>query len=844
MTDILVYTEEQGNVIAGSVQPDRIVVAVLGAVGAGGSGGGAVSSVNGQIGHVVLDAADVGADPAGTGASAAAAAVAAHEVALDPHSQYTTAVEAAAAAPVQSVNGETGAVVLSAADVGADVAGAAAAAAAAHVADTTPHDVITQVDKFGFDTAAGQTAGVGEMVWNAADGTVDLGLPGGVTLQVGQEQLIRVLNKTGSTIQNMHVVYITGAQGNRVTAAQAQANSVNADKTLAVATQDIANNAEGFATIMGMVRHVNTSAWAEGTELWLSVATPGAITNVRPSAPNHQVRVGYVVRSHATEGVIYVTVNIGADLGHLHDVVITAPADNDILIYDSATQTWQNGPQTGGSGAVDSVNGQTGVVVLDTDDVAEGASNLYFTNARASAAAPVQSVNGQTGAVDLSGSYAPLSHVGSGGTAHANVVAGGAAGFMTGADKTKLDGIASGATANADTDSLAEGATNKYFTEPRVRNTVLTGLSLLAGGAITAADSVLSALGRLQKQISDAITAIGGKQDTLVSGTSLKTVNGNSLLGAGDISITAGAPLAQVVEYTGTAKTLALADNNTIVDCTSTSAVTITIPPQSSVTWTADAEIHVRMSGTGTVRIAVGSGVTIPPMAAPIALSGQGAIVTLKRRSADVWAVVGSISTVGLVTSSLDSVTVSGDYKADAAAIGSPVSSLLGHNAIYQGDASFGTMFAIGYDSARAFLRRLQSGAWSSWSEIWTSRGNNLIAADTGSIGFGTGSGSTVTQATSKSTGVTLNKPSGQITMNGAALAANTAVSFTLTNSAIAANDVPKVVIKSGATAGAYVLTVDAVAAGSCRISVRNMTAGSLSEALVLQFGIEKGAIA
>ena len=592
MTDILVYTEEQDNVIAGSVEPREIVVAVVGEVSGGGGGGGAVDSVNGQIGDVVLDADDVGADPAGTGASAASAAVAAHVAAADPHTQYTTVAEAAAAAPVQSVNTQTGAVVLDAADVGADAAGTAAAAVSAHEADTTPHAVITQVDKFGFDTAAAQTAGVGEMVWNAADGTADLGLPGGVTLQVGQEQLIRVLNKTGSTIQNMHVVYLTGAQGSRVTAAQAQANNSSADKTLAVATQAIPNNAEGFATLSGLVRDIDTSTWAEGTELWLSASTAGAITNVRPAAPNHQVRIGYVVRSHPTTGSIYVTVNIGADLSHLHDVVITAPNDNDVLAYDAATQTWRNEPQTGGSGevntasnlgtgagvfaskvgadlqfksliagagvtltptatgitivasgaggAVDSVNGQTGAVVLDTDDVAEGVSNLYFTNARASAAAPVQSVNGQTGAVDLSGSYAPLSHVGSGGTAHVNVVAGGAAGFMSGADKAKLDGIAAGATANADTDSLAEGASNKYFTESRVRGAVLTGLSLLSGGAITAADSVLSALGRLQKQITDALAAIAGKQDTLVSGTSLKTVNGNSLLGSGDLSISAG----------------------------------------------------------------------------------------------------------------------------------------------------------------------------------------------------------------------------------------------------------------------------------------------------------------
>ena len=143
----------------------------------------------------------------------------------------------------------------------------------------------------------------------------------------------------------------------------------------------------------------------------------------------------------------------------------------------------------------------------------------------------------------------------------------------------------------------------------------------------------------------------------------------------------------------------------------------------------------------------------------------------------------------------------------------------------------------------RMFFRTFFS-AWGAWVEQWTSAGTNAVTVDTGSFGCGTGAGGTVTQATSKSTAVTLNKPSGQITTTADSLAANTAVSFTLTNNKIAANDIPEVVIKSGATAGAYVVQVDAAAAGSCRISIRNMTAAPLSEALVLQFNIEKGATA
>jgi len=112
----------------------------------------------------------------------------------------------------------------------------------------------------------------------------------------------------------------------------------------------------------------------------------------------------------------------------------------------------------------------------------------------------------------------------------------------------------------------------------------------------------------------------------------------------------------------------------------------------------------------------------------------------------------------------------------------------------------------------------------------------------TGTIGYTTGAGGTVTQATNKSTTVVLNKAAGQITMNGAALASNTTVSFTLTNSVIATVDTVDVHRASVGTAGAYNIWVDSVGSGSCVISVRNITAGSLSEALVLNFSVCKGA--
>jgi hypothetical protein len=109
------------------------------------------------------------------------------------------------------------------------------------------------------------------------------------------------------------------------------------------------------------------------------------------------------------------------------------------------------------------------------------------------------------------------------------------------------------------------------------------------------------------------------------------------------------------------------------------------------------------------------------------------------------------------------------------------------------------------------------------------------------SLGYtGTGTGGTVTQLTSKSTSVTLDKLCGQITMNNAALAQNTTVSFTLNNTNINSTDVIIVNVQSGATANAYTAFVEAVNTGSCRIHLRNSSSGSLSEAVVLNFAVIK----
>lgn len=229
-------------------------------------------------------------------------------------------------------------------------------------------------------------------------------------------------------------------------------------------------------------------------------------------------------------------------------------------------------------------------------------------------------------------------------------------------------------------------------------------------------DSTAAALAASVAATYATITTVNGKQATLVSATNIKTVNGNNLLGSGDVSISSAVAWGGV---TGT-----LGDQTDLINALNLKA------PLASPTF------------TGTVVLPASTSFTTP--------------------------VIG---------------------------------------------AATGTSLAV-------------TGA---------------VTSSGGGIGYATGNGGTVTQATSKTTGVTLNELCGRITMNAAALAAAAEVSFVVTNSTVAATDVVIVNVQSVGTAGSYFITVGAVSAGSFAITVGNCSAGSLSQAVVLNFCIIKG---
>lgn len=208
-----------------------------------------------------------------------------------------------------------------------------------------------------FSTSNVAAGAVGRLTWNDTDGTLDLGLKGGnVTLQIGQEQNVRIYNETATGFVDMQVVKITGSSGTRLTADLAKGDSdANSASTIAIMTEPAASHGEGFATTFGLIRQVDTSAFTEGAILYLSPTVAGGITTTRPTAPNHTVILGWCVRSHATQGMIYVNINNGYEIDELHDVLITSVANNNMLRYNSSSGVWQN------------IAGPAGAVVGTTD---------------------------------------------------------------------------------------------------------------------------------------------------------------------------------------------------------------------------------------------------------------------------------------------------------------------------------------------------------------------------------------------------------------------------------------------------------------------------------------------
>jgi hypothetical protein len=325
-----------------------------------GGGGGAVDSVNGQVGVVVLDADDI--DDSTT------------------VNKFVTDADLTILSNTSGIN--TG---------DQDLSGLVPYTGA--TSDVNLGEFGLQTGNIEFDlTPTSAPTTVGSMVWNDNAGTLDLKLKGGnVTLQIGQETVARVVNKTATNITlleaNYQVVRITGAQGGRPKVDLALANNdANSTTTLGIVTETILNNQEGFITTSGQVQGINTTGtlqgetWADGDIVYLSGTVAGRLTNIKPVAPIHTVIMGIVEYAHITQGKIFVKVDNGYELSELHDVSAIAPNNNEVLTYDTATLLWKPKTVSTALGYTPENQANKENTTLDNSSTKYPTNNLVKTN--------------------------------------------------------------------------------------------------------------------------------------------------------------------------------------------------------------------------------------------------------------------------------------------------------------------------------------------------------------------------------------------------------------------------------------------------------------------------------
>lgn len=229
---------------------------------------------------------------------------------------------------VTSVNGQTGTVVLTAADVAA---------------------------------LSGITSADGSITVSQVGTVVDLAVS---AASPASTLLLQVRNNSGATMTKGTVVYINSAVGQLPTIAKALATSdATSAQTQGLVTADIANNANGYVTIVGLVTNLDTSAYTDGAQLYLSGVTAGAMTATKQYAPIHLVYVGIVVHAHPTQGKIQVKVQNGYELDELHNVSAQSPTNGQTIVYNSATSLWEKSTVSltaGVNGTLPIANGGTG----------------------------------------------------------------------------------------------------------------------------------------------------------------------------------------------------------------------------------------------------------------------------------------------------------------------------------------------------------------------------------------------------------------------------------------------------------------------------------------------------
>ena len=211
-----------------------------------------------------------------------------------------------------------------------------------------------ELDALSFDLAAGITPALGQLAWNVDEGTVALG-KGTISNYLGEETVVLCRNASNTVAipKGTAVMFAgtLGASGRIKVAPMIADGSQPGYVFFGVTAEAIAGSGDGYVSVFGKIKGVNTSAYAEGAILWCNPAVPGGFTATEPQAPNLKLAVAAVLNSK-NNGTIFVRWDTGRRLQDLHDVEANGgKSDGDVLTYVAANNRWEAKAPTGGGGA-------------------------------------------------------------------------------------------------------------------------------------------------------------------------------------------------------------------------------------------------------------------------------------------------------------------------------------------------------------------------------------------------------------------------------------------------------------------------------------------------------------
>jgi len=433
-----------------------------------------------------------------------------------------------------------------------------------------------------------------KMRWDSDLATVVLGLNDNVPNELGFKNFWLVKNQTGSTITKGSLVYANGTVGasGRITVDKFIANgSIDAKYLLGITAHDLTDGEDGYVISFGKIRQVNTDTFAAGAILYPSPTVAGVWTDVEPVAPNLDMPIGFCINSSSNNGTIAIRVASGYKLSELHDVSITSPVEKASLYYSGGL--WRD------TTASLLVSDTTAMLAnYATKEYADTTGRLYarqdFTNVETSTLTWTQTDTLIPGGVSVVQVYRngqillPSQYTIP--TSTSVVIA--ASSFKVNDNYTVIFPRGGGAGSGGGSGSLTSisGGTGILVSPNPITTT----------GTVSADLSVLMEL--TDTSLLNLTSRFNTKQNTLVSGTNIKTVNSNSLLGSGNISV-------------GTlvgADTVSLSNRiNTKLNSADTASLSNRINLKLNASDTASLSNRIDAKGTGTVTsVATGYGLS------------------------------------------------------------------------------------------------------------------------------------------------------------------------------------------------------------------------------------------